>query len=245
MRSFVVHFFFSFFRTLCGWFNHLVVLIVVPFISFTWLVVVAEANLRCGVIFLKKVVVTVLAVFLSFCSWLPDLPWVFISLKDRASFLGLIRHCFLVNATQECLIFDFSFSVESCLFMCLSVMRFFSSQVLPILITVSGWCYLFALLIFFPLINSTGVVAVALVNFSLERFVSIKLSQIGSFHKLLVLATECFFNFDIFEIYSDAFLVWYCVVDMLRVHGSTMFLVLVFMFLKFFILCVYPWCDLL
>ena len=117
--------------------------------QFYLLVVGAEANLRCGVFFSKKIVVTVLAVFLSFCSWLPDLPWVFISLKDRASFLRLIRHFFFVNATQECLIFDFSFSVESCLFMCLSVMRFFSSQVLPFLITVSGWCYHFDVLIFF------------------------------------------------------------------------------------------------
>ena len=34
-------------------------------------------------------------------------------------------------------------------------------------------------------------------------FVRKKLSQIGSFHELLVLAIECFFNFDIFEIHSD------------------------------------------
>ena len=46
---------------------------------------------------------------------------------------------------------------------------------------------------------------VALANLRWSVFVSIKLSQIGSFHKLLVLATECFFSFDIFEIHSDAF----------------------------------------
>ena len=55
------------------------------------------------------------------------------------------------------------------------------------------------------LINSTGVVVVALVNLRWTVFVSIKMSQIGSFHELLVLATECFFSFDIFEIRSDAF----------------------------------------
>ena len=32
-------------------------------------------------------------------------------------------------------------------------------------------------------------------------------SQIGSLHKLLVLATECFFSFDIFKLRSAAFLV--------------------------------------
>ena len=38
-------------------------------------------------------------------------------------------------------------------------------------------------------------------------FVRKKLSsQIGSFHWLLALATECFFSFDIFEIHSDRFL---------------------------------------
>ena len=37
-------------------------------------------------------------------------------------------------------------------------------------------------------------------------FVRKKLSsQIGSFHWLLVLATECFFSFDIFEIHRDIF----------------------------------------
>ena len=132
-------------------------------------------------------------------------------------------HCFLVNANQECLIFDFSFSVESCLFMCLSVMRFFSLQFFPILTTVSDWYYQFDVFFFIHLFNSTGVVAVALVNLRWKDFVSLKLSQNVSFHKLLVLATECFFSFDNVEIHSDAFLGCFCVVDILWVLGSTMF----------------------
>ena len=100
------------------------------------------------------------------------------------------------------------FSVESCHFMCLSVMRFFSLQVFPFLITVSSWYYHFDVLIFILLFKSTGVAVVALANLRWCVFVSTKLSQIGSFHKLLVLATECFFSFDIFEIHSDAF--WGC-----------------------------------
>ena len=62
------------------------------------------------------------------------------------------------------------------------------------------------MLIFNNLFSSTRVVVVALANLRWVVFVSIKLSQIGSFHELLVLATECFYSFDIFEIHSDAFL---------------------------------------
>ena len=61
------------------------------------------------------------------------------------------------------------------------------------------------MLIFVHLFNSTRVAIVALANSRWSDFISIKLSQIGSFHHLLVLATECFFNFDIFEVPRDAF----------------------------------------
>ena len=61
------------------------------------------------------------------------------------------------------------------------------------------------MLIFIHLFESTSVETVAIANWRWSVFVSIKLSQIGSFHLLLVLATECFFSFDIFEIPSDAF----------------------------------------
>ena len=89
--------------------------------------------------------------------------------------------------------------------MCLSVMRFFSLKVLPFLITVTGLHSFFDVLIFVKLFNSTSVAIVALANSRWSVFVSIKLSQIGSFHYLLFLATDCFFNFDIFEIPRDAF----------------------------------------
>ena len=84
-------------------------------------------------------------------------------------------------------------------------MRFFPLHVFPFLITVTGWHSFFDVLIFVHLINSTSVAIVALANSRWSDFVSIKLSQIGSFHYLLVLATECFFSFDIFEIPRDAF----------------------------------------
>ena len=59
--------------------------------------------------------------------------------------------------------------------------------------------------IFVHLFNSTSFAIVALANSRWSVFFSIKLSQISTFHLLLVLATECFFSFDIFEIPSDAF----------------------------------------
>ena len=46
---------------------------------------------------------------------------------------------------------------------------------------------------------------VAIANLRWNVFDSIKLSQIGSFHKFLVSATESFFSFDIIEIYNDVF----------------------------------------
>ena len=59
---------------------------------------------------------------------------------------------------------------------------------------------------FFLFVQFYWVVVVAQLNLRWSVFVSKKLSQIGSFHELLVLATECFFSFDIFEKNSDAFL---------------------------------------
>ena len=59
---------------------------------------------------------------------------------------------------------------------------------------------------FIHFFSPTGVVVVALANLQWSVFVSIKLSQIGNFHELLVLATECFFSFAIIEIESDVFL---------------------------------------
>ena len=60
------------------------------------------------------------------------------------------------------------------------------------------------MLIFVHLFNSISVAIFALASLRWSDFVSIKLSQIGSFHYLLVLATECFFSFDIFEKPRDA-----------------------------------------
>ena len=160
---------------MCGQLSHLDVFIVVSLIISTSLVIAAEANLRCGDFLSEKNVLTVLPVFLSFWSWLPDIPWVFRNLKG-AAFLRLIRHCLLVNGTWECLVFDFN------LFMCLSVMRFFSLQVFQFLITVSGWYYYFAVLSFMHLFSSTGVVVVGLANLRWAICFSKNLSQIGSFH---------------------------------------------------------------
>ena len=110
--------------------------IVVPLIRSTGLAIVAEANLRCGVFCPKK--------FSS--QW-----WQFFFLfgLDYQTFLefsqiwktGLLFWVDNAFCTCWCYLgvlnkwFQF-FSVESCLFMCLSVMRFFSLQAFPILISV-------------------------------------------------------------------------------------------------------------
>ena len=44
---------------------------------------------------------------------------------------------------------------------------------------------------------------------------------------------------------ATVFLVCYYVLGLLTIHGSTKFLILVFMFLKYVIFCVCSWCDLL
>ena len=112
--------------------------------------------------------------------------------------------------------------------MCLSVMRFFSLKVFPFLISV--WLMLsFCCVHFHSFVQFYWGSGRCTNEFALECFVSIKLSQIGSFHELLVLATECFFSFEIFEIHSGSFLGFYCVVGMLKVQWSTkLFLILVF-----------------
>ena len=51
-----------------------------------------------------------------------------------------------------------------------------------IFITASGRYDRFDVLIFIHLFSSTGVVVIALANLSWSVFVSIKLSQIGSYH---------------------------------------------------------------
>ena len=151
----------------------------------------------------KKIVVTVLAVCLSFWSWLPDITWVYINLKDRAAFLGLIMHCLLVDDTCEFLVFDFSFfwnHVSLCVYQWCGFSRykffhFWSQCLADIIILLCSFLF-----------SSTGVVIVALANLRWSVFDWIKLSEIGSFHELLVLATESFFSFDISEIHSDPFL---------------------------------------
>ena len=75
--------------------------------------------------------------------------------------------------------FNFFF-LESSLFMCLSVMRFFSLQVFPFLITVAGWYSCFDVLNFNHLFNSTSVAIVALANSRWSVFIPINC------HKLVV-----------------------------------------------------------
>ena len=195
---------YKFFRTVCGWLRSLDVLIDVPFINSTGLAIVPEADLRCGD-FLSEKIYRHSAGSLSFFLVLTTRPSLSFHKIERQSCLIVMRmHFLLVNSTCECLVFDFSFILWNHVFLrayqlfCCSRYKFFHlwSQCLADIIILL-WSFLF---------SSTEVVVFLLANLRWSVHVWIKLSQIGSFHELLVLATECFFSFDIFEIHSDAFL---------------------------------------
>ena len=113
-------------------------------------------------------------------------------------------HFLLVDVSWECLILisvffceimSFYVSISDAVFYLLSI--FYHS----VWLILSFCCAHFSSLIQFY--SGSGRRAS---EFALDCFVSIKLSQIGSFHELLVLATECFFSFDIFEIHREFFL---------------------------------------
>ena len=165
---------------------------VVRFIKSTKLAINAEANLRCGDFLSEKSCHHSTASFSFFLVLTTRHPLSFHKLKRKSCLFGVDNAFFNCWCYLGVLNFWFQFfSVEPCLWM--------------FLITVSGWYYHFDVLIFIHLLNSTGVGVVALVNFCWNVFAWIKLSQIGSFHELLVLATKCLFSFDIFEIHSDVY----------------------------------------
>ena len=176
-----------------------------PFISSTGLVVVAEASLRCGGFLSEKscrhsagsfsfFLVLTNQTFLEFWQiWKTELPfWVDNALFTCWWYLGVLSFWFQFFLWNRVLC-----AYQWCSFSRYKFFHFWS---------VSGWCYHFTVFLFIHLFSSSGVVVVAQVILRWSVFVSIKLSQIGSFHELLVLATECFFSFDIFEKHSDAFL---------------------------------------
>ena len=110
--------------------------IVAPFISLTGLVVVLEASLRCGGFLSEKSCRHSAGSFSFFLVLTTRHSLSFHKFEKQSCLFGLIMHFSLVNGTWEFLVLISVFSVESCLFMCLSVMRFFSLQVFPFLISV-------------------------------------------------------------------------------------------------------------
>ena len=100
--------------------------------------------------------------------------------ERHSCLFGLIMPCLLVDGT--CLIIDFSFFCGIISFYVSISDVVFLVTSFSILITVSGWYYRFDVLSFILLFIFTGVGAVALANLVCSAFVSIKLSQNGSFH---------------------------------------------------------------
>ena len=99
MRSFGV-IFFSFLRTVCDLLRNLDVINVVQFINSTGLVIVAEANLRCGD-FLSEKSCHKLVFSTSFWSWLLKIFSVLTSLKYTATFFGLLMRCGFADSSWE------------------------------------------------------------------------------------------------------------------------------------------------
>ena len=85
-----------------------------------------------------------------------------------------------------------------------------------------------------PFINSTGLAIVAEADLRCGDFLSEKNCR----HKLVISTSVWSRLLNVSSVltikkYSDTFLVYYCAVGLLTVHGGTKFLNLVFMFLKY------------
>ena len=113
--------------------------IVVSFINSTGLVVVSEASLRSGDFLSEKSCRQSTGSFSFFLVSTTRHSMSFHKFERQSCLFGVDKAFLLVDVSWECLIFDFRFfSMESTLFMCLSVMRFFVLQVSKFLNTVSG-----------------------------------------------------------------------------------------------------------
>ena len=95
------------------------------------LAIVAEANLRCGDFLSEKICRQSTGSFSYFLVLTIRHSLSFHKFERQSYLFGVDNAIFLlVDVSWECSFFDFSFfSAKSYLFMCLSVMRFFSLQV--------------------------------------------------------------------------------------------------------------------
>ena len=92
--------FFSFSRTVCDLLRNLDVINVVQLINSTGLLIVAEADLRCGD-FLSEKTCHKLVNSTSFWSWLLNNFSVLTSLKYTATFFGLLMRCGFADSSWE------------------------------------------------------------------------------------------------------------------------------------------------
>ena len=112
--------------------------IVVQFLNSAGLAIVAEADLRCGDFFPKKICHK-LVVSTSFWSWPLNASSVLTCLKYAALRFGLLMRCGYADCSWEFWGLDFGVYVsEICLFLCSSLMRFFVVQSLSFSRTVCG-----------------------------------------------------------------------------------------------------------
>ena len=92
--------------------------IVAAFISSTGLVVVAEADLRCGGFLSGKSCRHSAGSFSFFLVFTTRHSLSFHKFERQSCFFGLIMHFSLVYGNWECLIIDFSFFLRNHVFLC-------------------------------------------------------------------------------------------------------------------------------
>ena len=161
--------------------------------QFYWVSDIAEADLRCGEFLSEKNCRHSTGSFSFFLVLTTRYPLSFYKFEKQSCLFDVDNAFFICWCYLVVLNFWFQFfSVEPCLFMCqwcgFSRYKFFHfwsqclAEVFPLLITVSGWYYHFDVLICNHIFNSFRIVVVPLVNLRWSDFVSLKLSQIASFH---------------------------------------------------------------
>ena len=156
--------------------------IFVPFINYTRLAIVSEANLHCGDFFSEKMCHK-LVISTSFWSWLLSVFSASTSLNTRRRFfLGCkcVVDLLKIHESTNFLILYFMFS-ETCLFLWSSSMRVFDQNFFFLVqdivwLVKSSWCSL--LFYSSPLAKRSLQKRISAV----VTFVRKKLSQIGSFH---------------------------------------------------------------
>ena len=124
---------------MCGKLRSFDEFLVVPFLSSTGLAIVPEADWLSGDFLSEESCRHELVVSTSFWSWLLNVSSILTSLKQSATFFGLLLCCGYADCSWEFWVLHFGIYVsEICIFLCSSLMRFFVVQIFSFSRTVCG-----------------------------------------------------------------------------------------------------------